>query len=171
MWYNLCMLVALLPAELCPPSGLPSMGSHRVGHDWCDLAAAAGERKRGSNRMRQWAGLRELSFPKVFWHYKFLYTMYPACLVNIFKFELGFSYRLKTKKSLKTVWMVHNCERHNRNVFASKAPDTFRLLSKWPWSVDHKYLTRSQVCLWFVFFQSSGEKRLWFFKYKKHGFS
>ena len=23
------------------PSRLPSMGSHRVGHDWCDLAAAA----------------------------------------------------------------------------------------------------------------------------------
>ena len=23
------------------PVGLPSMGSHRVGHDWCDLAAAA----------------------------------------------------------------------------------------------------------------------------------
>ena len=23
------------------PHGLPSMGSHRVGHDWCDLAAAA----------------------------------------------------------------------------------------------------------------------------------
>ena len=22
------------------PGGLPSMGSHRVGHDWCDLAAA-----------------------------------------------------------------------------------------------------------------------------------
>ena len=26
------------------PGGLPSMGSHRVGHDWCDLAAAALER-------------------------------------------------------------------------------------------------------------------------------
>ena len=25
------------------PSGLPSMGSHRVGHDWSDLAAAAAE--------------------------------------------------------------------------------------------------------------------------------
>ena len=25
------------------PGGLPSMGSHRVGHDWSDLAAAAGE--------------------------------------------------------------------------------------------------------------------------------
>ena len=24
------------------PSGLPSMGSHRAGHDWSDLAAAAG---------------------------------------------------------------------------------------------------------------------------------
>ena len=23
------------------PGGLPSMGSHRVGHDWTDLAAAA----------------------------------------------------------------------------------------------------------------------------------
>ena len=27
------------------PGGLPSMGSHRVGHDWSDLAAAAGEIK------------------------------------------------------------------------------------------------------------------------------
>ena len=26
------------------PGGLPSMGSHRVGHDWCDLAAAAAEK-------------------------------------------------------------------------------------------------------------------------------
>ena len=23
------------------PGGLPSVGLHRVGHDWCDLAAAA----------------------------------------------------------------------------------------------------------------------------------
>ena len=28
-------------------SGLPSVGSHRVGHDWSDLAAAAAEH--GSN--------------------------------------------------------------------------------------------------------------------------
>ena len=25
------------------PGGLPSMGSHRIGHDWIDLAAAAGQ--------------------------------------------------------------------------------------------------------------------------------
>ena len=28
------------------PGGLPSMGSHRVGHDWSDLAAAAAGNKR-----------------------------------------------------------------------------------------------------------------------------
>ena len=27
------------------PDGLPSMGSHRVGHDWSDLAAAAAVQK------------------------------------------------------------------------------------------------------------------------------
>ena len=27
------------------PGGLPSTGSHRVGHDWNDLAAAAGDRR------------------------------------------------------------------------------------------------------------------------------
>ena len=32
----------LLPGESqgWEPGGLPSMGSHKVGHDWCDLAAA-----------------------------------------------------------------------------------------------------------------------------------
>ena len=29
------------------PGGLPSMGSHRVGHDWNDLAAAATRWRRG----------------------------------------------------------------------------------------------------------------------------
>ena len=35
------------------PGGLSSMGSHRVGHDWCDLAAAAattGEKKTQTHR-------------------------------------------------------------------------------------------------------------------------
>ena len=31
--------------ETGEPGGLPSMGSHRVGHDWNDLAAAAADRK------------------------------------------------------------------------------------------------------------------------------
>ena len=34
------------------PGGLPSMGSHRVGHDWRDLAAAAAEQSWGFPRWR-----------------------------------------------------------------------------------------------------------------------
>ena len=36
------------------PGGLPSMGSHRVEHDWRDLAAAAAARKRKEGRMERW---------------------------------------------------------------------------------------------------------------------
>ena len=33
------------------PGGRPSMGSHRVGHDWSDLAAAAEPQRRGCQRL------------------------------------------------------------------------------------------------------------------------
>ena len=43
------------------PGGLPSMGSHRVGHDWSDLAAAAHifywwaiARQRGNSKIAPW---------------------------------------------------------------------------------------------------------------------
>ena len=46
------------------PGGLPSMGSHRVGHDWGNLAAAAtaagkieGRRRRGQQRIRWLDGI------------------------------------------------------------------------------------------------------------------
>ena len=38
-----CVLAWSIPGT-GEPGGLPSMGSHRVGHDWSDLAAAAAER-------------------------------------------------------------------------------------------------------------------------------
>ena len=34
-------VLALRIPEMGEPGGLPSMGLHRVGHDWSDLAAAA----------------------------------------------------------------------------------------------------------------------------------
>ena len=36
------------------PGGLPSMGSHRVGHDWSDLAAAAAEKLILSLELENW---------------------------------------------------------------------------------------------------------------------
>ena len=33
------------------PGGLPSMGSHRVGYDWSNLAAAAEEKKKGYEKI------------------------------------------------------------------------------------------------------------------------
>ena len=48
------------------PGGLPSLGSHRVGHDWSDLAAAAAT--------PLWPHLNLISstiptlFPKIMWH-------------------------------------------------------------------------------------------------------
>ena len=58
------------------PGGLPSMGSHRVGHDWSDLAAAAAEcpqaiheprKLQGVLQNRRWGNTslsqKELPFP------------------------------------------------------------------------------------------------------------
>ena len=39
------------------PGGLLSMGLHRVGHVWSDLAAAAGSSVHGSSRQEYWNGL------------------------------------------------------------------------------------------------------------------
>ena len=36
-----CIVLAWRIPRMAEPGGLPSMGSHRVGHDWSDLAAAA----------------------------------------------------------------------------------------------------------------------------------
>ena len=43
------------------PGGLPSTGSHRVGHDWSDLAAAAAARWHSCSLVRLWPGFQECS--------------------------------------------------------------------------------------------------------------
>ena len=45
------------------PGGLPSMGSHRVGHDWSDLAAVAGQKKRVQRRNMGGQNLPSISIP------------------------------------------------------------------------------------------------------------
>ena len=57
------------------PGGLPSMGSHRVGHDWSDLAAAAATFFQFNNSKRKW---------RLFWtwpakFYEFLLAQAELC--------------------------------------------------------------------------------------------
>ena len=40
--------------QMAEPGGLPSMGSHRVGHDWRDLATAAAEKPQCACAHKQW---------------------------------------------------------------------------------------------------------------------
>ena len=46
---NFSVLAWRIP-EMAGPGGLPSMGSHRVGHDWSDLAAAVAARWQKQNK-------------------------------------------------------------------------------------------------------------------------
>ena len=46
------------------PGGLPSMGSHRVGHDWSDLAAAAAleiNKTEEKNTWNKWNARNEIT--------------------------------------------------------------------------------------------------------------
>ena len=42
------------------PDGLPSMGSHRVRHDWSDLAAAAADLMEAEDIKKRWQEYTEL---------------------------------------------------------------------------------------------------------------
>ena len=47
------------------PSGLPSMGSHRVGHDWSDLAAVASTLAWEISRTKEPGGLQSMGSQRV----------------------------------------------------------------------------------------------------------
>ena len=47
-WRRYSSVLAWRIPGTAEPGGLPSIGSHRVGHDWSDLAAAVREREKAS---------------------------------------------------------------------------------------------------------------------------
>ena len=63
------------------PGGLPSMGSHRVGHDWSDLAAAAAA---GSIACSYWLML----------HWQSCFNVSEAVVPGTYKYELCHSQEL-----------------------------------------------------------------------------
>ena len=56
------------------PGGPPSVGSHRVGHDWSDLAAGAGE-ERSVGRGKRF-GRQKCSMSRLWW-------LFHRCVVSI----------------------------------------------------------------------------------------
>ena len=69
-------------AFICIPlttGGLPSLGSHRVGHDWSDLAAAA-------DYWRGWAYYRIFIEQSSFTCVNYLFISFANFLVNCFSF-------------------------------------------------------------------------------------
>ena len=57
------------------PDGLPSMGSHRVGHDWSDLAAAA-------------ALLMLRGYSYSYWSFVYLFSSKSICLFKSLSFPI-----------------------------------------------------------------------------------
>ena len=72
------------------PGGLLSMGSHRVGHDWSDLAAAAATFK---NQIQPLGGFPQISpasvpllHPSHYWYEPIFLKRYPS-LFHFFSFD------------------------------------------------------------------------------------
>ena len=105
------------------PGGLPSMGSHRVGHDWSDLAAAAAAEEPDYPRWKMYR----------FWLWQCLnnwftqIAIYIACklYVYIWSFQstfwsiiINYEQTVKTHKTSENYW--------------------FSSSHVWMWELDHK---------------------------------
>ena len=112
------------------PGGLPSMGSHRVGHDWSDLAATA-----GNETVCHWVKTKQNEEKKILWvndfpcipYNFFLLKLLPAPLSarqsfslltrNVpkpgefpIKFSPGLHLTWKLQECLSLMWMVNGHE-------------------------------------------------------------
>ena len=69
------------------PGGLPSMGSHRVGHDWSDLAAAAA----AASYTRNWTDFHHISWTSFKWFcWPFALWIINPMKINIPRPVLGY---------------------------------------------------------------------------------
>ena len=97
------------------PGGLPSMGSHRVGHDWSDLAAAATQRY--PTTARHWANycLKEVYSFDIRSHYflsfgSYLYESgFSEVAVIKSKYYTKINVEQKLKAAVSKVWEVGWC--------------------------------------------------------------
>ena len=96
------------------PGGLPSMGSHRVGHDWSELAAAAAAVfcgvKVSATKVFPCGNLKLTPFPlkggQVIWtNSPILQTAVPAKSLRVRKWHTSNSCCLRSVRSIRiTIW-------------------------------------------------------------------
>ena len=124
------------------PGGLPSVGSHRVGHDWSDLAAAAA----AAGSIRIVLNCRTLSWcQNIAWFLRDSYTSTPPppytldlawelVIINSNNVWLFFFFCLVIwasgcLKRNSASWFVHNFNLCGKLWFLSGMPVTFQILT------------------------------------------
>ena len=93
------------------PGGLPSMRSHRVGHDWSDLAAAAAAAVYNQNKYKLLM-IFLLSLWLLYISYSFKHQLYGLLLwLSEQKFPVSFLLLCKnSSQDHKTFLFGHNCQ-------------------------------------------------------------
>ena len=109
--------------EMAEPGGLLSMGSHRVRHDWSDLAAAEAEIKVLYTNRLKWMKRRKLSYTKV---------KQEQWLVDFKTKVLRLPWWLSGKE------FAYQCRRHRFNPWSGNIPYVPQLLKP----VHHRAATR-----------------------------
>ena len=111
------------------PGGLPSIGSHRVGHDWSDLAAAAG--RFHSVGLDQWTQCLDVQPLSSLWGWEFQLSNHTTCSSG--NQPLSWSYQRIHQESLqwhklKYGWkgFVLNNRRHSYHFYPSGYSKGFR---------------------------------------------
>ena len=145
------------------PGGLPSMGSHRVGHDWSDLAAAAAgltldpcwlhpPECRPESCPGGWAGLQKVRVCSCFWPWK-MASMERRMPTNLFMP----SRCVRTNKKWVWKWRIWGQPCAMCNLITSHCPACtcvsaqslgFIWLFETPWTVDHQAPLSCFCLLW-----------------------
>ena len=87
------------------PGGLPSMGSHRVGHDWSNLAAAA------ANKICRSSSPLELPYKKC-WRNFFKLKWKICCHIKTFE-SINFTINCKKNYNHRNLLLKINIEKSN----------------------------------------------------------
>ena len=139
------------------PSGLPSMGSHRVGHDWSDLAAAAAYRHWTVRLLSRFGGLLP-------WYTKLVSILTFLHVLDYFLKITSWKWVAKLKRMCVLRLMIPSTKMISRKA-AAVCPSA---VSQWPNSNNSITAGNCQekLCKTFFFFNLKSSTFFFLFFYK-----